>query len=179
MEAEAVSRSEQSEEGRPFPPLPHHWEKLPQHSSQITAWTFPEAPELSESFSLACGYRNYCSLNGHFQNPRTNICTSGVVTKAERRRHQTLLPQPFFPPRLGCSLPDKAQGAARTPSVVLVPRGATLTGQQAMTCAHASVFTPNQCSGRLSMSILPLSLQSPYGSPAQRAGGSVLLQSCS
>lgn len=64
MEAEAVSRSEQSEEGRPFPPLPHHWGKLPCHYSQITAWTFPEAPELSESFSLACGYINYCSLNG-------------------------------------------------------------------------------------------------------------------
>lgn len=33
-------------------------------------------------------------MANHFQNPRTNICTSGVITKAKPFRRRALLPQP-------------------------------------------------------------------------------------
>lgn len=35
-------------------------------------------------------------MPNHFQNPRTNICTSGVIMKAKQFRRRALLPQPVF-----------------------------------------------------------------------------------
>jgi len=55
-----------AEGGGPFPSLPTLTGagNPPHQCSWTIAWASPEASELRESFSLACGYRNYCSLNG-------------------------------------------------------------------------------------------------------------------
>ena len=122
--------------------------KLPHQYSWIIAWISPEASELSESFSLACGYRNYCSLNGQSSSKSQN-----------KYLH------------LRCNYESKTIQAQGTPSSTLFSFSAGLfsvtrqspercqdsvwcerlemplwQGQQAVACVHASVFArPNQC----------------------------------
>ena len=155
--------------------------KLPHQYSWIIAWISPEASEVSESFSLACGYRNYCSLNGQ------------SFSKSQNKYLH-----------LRCNYESKTIQAQGTPSSTLFSFSAglfSITRQSPERCQdseygvsawrchsgrdnrlwHVCMPVSSQdrisANERLSTSILSLSLQSPCGSPAQRAGGSVLLQS--
>lgn len=168
-------------EADPSLPSPTAAGKLPHQHSWILAWISPEASELSESFSLACGYRNYCSLNGQ------------SFSKSQNKYLH-----------LRCNYESKMIQAQGTPSSTLFSFSAGLfsIARQSPGCCQDSkhgvgtwrsrsgrdsrlwhmcvpVSSQDQISanGRLSMSIPSLSLQSPCGSPAQQAAGSVLLQS--
>lgn len=165
------------------PSLPSHTAagKLPHQYSRIIAWISPEASELSESFSLACGYRNYCSLNGQSfsksQNKYLHLrCNYEIkMIQAHSTPSSTL-----FPSQPGCSaLPDKAQSVARTLECgVSAWRCHSGRGNRLWhVCMPVSSQDQISANERLSTSTLSLSLQSLCGSPAQGAGGSVLLQS--